>query len=168
MFARVVLAVLLTIVLYGIYSYIQVKQENFINYGLVKKGFEYEEVADPEPKEADYAPREIASGGPNTPSARPTGEPVIVPEEVPYDPSEQLHEESSIPERLRHPERVYSPGISADSPSIAEESGVASSAEQQVNRAFTVFSPEFAQNGGAFMNSVTAFDTEVPYGYSEL
>jgi hypothetical protein len=67
---------------------------------------------------------------------------------------------------------MFGPGLAPDSAAtnqLIEDSGVAGKAAQQRSRSFTTFSPEFAQNGGSFLeNGVTAFDSEIPSHYSTL
>lgn len=174
---RIVLAVLLAVLLYAVYSWYSTqsltKEEGFdLN---ASEGFDinsqHYEYALPHvaPVEAP-ANRIVESGGPSAPSQRPPRAmpPVIVQEERPYDPQEQTHESSEIPERLRHPERVYSPGLMNDGVTDAVAAGTANYASQVTQDATQVFGPEFAQNGGVFMNGIMANDTQLDVSYSAV
>lgn len=166
MFQRVVIAVVCAVLLYGAVSWVSIRREAFVNYKLADQSYEY---AEPQQAPSPYPERKVSSGGPATPATRPTGAPRVVPEEQPNDPSYEGYESSDIPERLRHPEKMFGPGVIGDDTEIAAASGVASSAVQATERAFTTFSPEYAQNGGQFMDGgITAFDGDVPNSYSEL
>jgi hypothetical protein len=57
-----------------------------------------------------YPARNIVSGGPSGPSQMPPpGEERMMSPEVAMDPYSQNEESASIPERLRHPERMFKP-----------------------------------------------------------
>jgi hypothetical protein len=113
--------------------------------------------------------------GPSAPAERAPEQSVVVPPEEPYDPQEQPHESSEHPNRLRYPERLYGPGLEQDSgadaanAAYAVDSGIASNSHQATMHAYQVFSPEFAQNGGLFMdNGVMANDSAVKLEYSSV
>ena len=166
MFKRVGLAGVLAVVVYGVVSWISLRRESFVNYKLADQSYEH---AEPEKAPSPYPVRQVSPGGPAAPATRSTGAPRIVQQEEPNDPSYEGYESSDIPERLRHPEKMFGPGVIGDDTDIAAAAGVASSAEQTTARAFTTFSPEYAQNGGQFMDGgITAYDTDVPNQYSEL
>jgi hypothetical protein len=116
------------------------------------------------------ADRAVIQGGPNTPNqlADPSMPAVIMKEEVPYDPMAETHESSEIPERLRHPERMFSPGLVNEDTETAVAAGTASYANQVTQDARQVFGPEFAQNGGNFMDGVMANDTTLKNEYSSV
>jgi hypothetical protein len=167
MFQRVALAVFIAVLVYGAVSWIQVRKEDFTNYKLSPQSYDHaESMRAPSP----YPEREVSPGGPAAPAVRSTGAPSLTPAEQPNDPDAESYESSDIPERLRHPEKMFGPGVIGDvDTSTVQASGIASSAQQKVARAFTVFSPEYAQNGGQFMeNGVTAFDSDIPSVYSDL
>jgi hypothetical protein len=113
-------------------------------------------------------PRIIVPGGPSTPNARvPTPPAEIEPPEVKaQDPYHNSNGSSFVQDNLRHPERMFSPGIKPVNTSIAVESGVMSNINQSAAQALQVFSPETAQNGGIFMNGVSANDTLQDSEYS--
>jgi hypothetical protein len=164
---RIVFAVIAVVLLYGIYSFFTTR--NYDAFDVNSQQYEESEVAHPLP--ASSPDRVVAPGGPNAPATKPpASNATIVPPETPYDPMAQNHESSEIPERLRHPERVYSPGLVNDGTEQATASGIASMAQQQTAHNYQTFGPEFVSNGGAFMeeNGVMANDSMVDLSYSML
>ena len=89
-----------------------------------------------------------------------------VKDEAPFDPSEHVEESAQIPERLRHPERSFSPGYVNDETQNAVASGVASYSANVTARAEQTFGPEFVQNGGQFMEGIVANDDSAAVAYS--
>lgn len=89
-----------------------------------------------------------------------------VKDEAPFDPSEHTEESAQIPERLRHPERSFSPGYVNDETQNAVASGVASYSANVTARAEQTFGPEFVQNGGQFMEGIVANDDSAAVAYS--
>lgn len=88
-------------------------------------------------------------------------------EETPFDTQENTYESAQIPERLRHPERSFSPGYVNDETSTAVASGVASYSAGVTRKAEQTFGPEFVQNGGQFMEgNVVANDDSLSVSYS--
>ena len=173
---RIVLAVLLAVSIYAVYSWYSTKTSGDTHEGSARhEGFDINsqnyEYALPHiaPVEAPEN-RVMASSGPSAPSQRPprTMPPVIVQEERPFDPQEQSHESAEIPERLRHPERLYSPGLVNEGVEDSIAAGTANYASQVTQDAAQVFGPEFAQNGGLFMDGIMANDTELDVGYSAV
>jgi len=114
-----------------------------------------------------YPARNIMQGGSSTPNQAPdyTEERMSSPE-VANDPYVPNEESAAIPERLRHPERMFQPGPDNSTRSIAEASGIASASASQAGNALQTFTPEFAQNGGEFMQGIMANDTSEPGMYS--
>lgn len=184
---RIVLAVLLAVSIYAVYSWYSTKtfsEEGFDlgdnmrrgtsgsarheGFDINSQNYEYA-LPHIAPVEAP-ANRVMASSGPSAPSQRPprTMPPVIVQEERPFDPQEQSHESAEIPERLRHPERLYSPGLVNEGVADSIAAGTANYASQVTQDAAQVFGPEFAQNGGLFMEGIMANDTELDVGYSAV
>lgn len=101
-------------------------------------------------------PRVVAPGGPSAPNARPPPMvPRISPDASPLDPYDSTNMQAPIEDTMRYPERSFGPGTVNDGTNISVGSGVASSV---ANSAVSSFSPEFAQNGGSFMDSVFAND----------
>lgn len=116
-----------------------------------------------------YPARNVVSAGPSAPSqnAHPDEVRMSSPE-VPSDPYMPNEESAAMPERLRHPERMYQPMQTGTTQEIAEAAGVASAAASQAANALTAFTPEFAQNGGEFMQGIFANDTSEPGAYSSF
>jgi hypothetical protein len=165
--ARILIAVLITLVLFGVYSWWSTKSEEAFDINSQT----YSPAPVITPTKIAVEDRQVSPGGPNSPNQAPrkTQPLEIVPEESPFDPQDQLHESADLPERLRHPERVYSPGLMNENTEDAIASGVASSAQQVTNNAYQTFSPEFAMNGGSFLdNGVMANDIEMPTHYSAI
>lgn len=160
---KITIAVVLAFLLYALYSWISIPKYD----GFDINSQQYSNVI---PIEKPIAPtKTISSGGPNTPSEKPPTETVLMPPETPYDPQEQPYESAEHPDRLRHPERAYGPGLEQDNNTNAVESGIASNSYQQTMSAYQTFGPEFAQNGGAFMdNGVVANDTSLNIEYSSV
>lgn len=107
---------------------------------------------------------------PQTPPMQPLLEPKMraspPKEEVPFDKEESTYESAQIPERLRHPERSFSPGFVNDETGTAVASGVASYSAGVTRKAEQSFGPEFVQNGGQFMSGVVANDDSTAVSYS--
>lgn len=116
-------------------------------------------------------PRMVAPGGPNSPSAKPIPDlpPVRLPGPEDSDPYEEDYGSSDMKDNLRQPERLFSAAPADNVTALAVGSGVASPENQVVSQALQTFSPDFAQNGGQFIESgVFANDTyEVP-NYSAI
>jgi hypothetical protein len=115
--------------------------------------------------------RVVAPAGPSAPAQAPSpsAPAVIMPAETPFDPQEQTYESADHPDRLRHPERSFGPGLVNDNTGTAVASGIASSAQQVTQNAYQTFGPEFATNGGSFLdNGVTANDSDMPLSYSSI
>lgn len=114
-----------------------------------------------------YPARNVVPGGSSTPTQMAPPEEVrIASPEVANDPYADNQESAAIPERLRHPERMFQPGPDNTTHGIAEASGIASAAASQTGNALQTFTPEFAQNGGEFMQGIMANDTSEPGGFS--
>lgn len=114
-----------------------------------------------------YPARNVVAGGLSAPNQAPdyTEERMTSPE-VANDPYAPNEESAAIPERLRHPERMFQPGPDNSTRGIAEASGIASASASQAGNALQTFTPEFAQNGGEFMQGIMANDSSDPGMYS--
>jgi hypothetical protein len=165
--SRIAVAVFLALVLYAMYSWISTPLSegfdiNSQNYSTYK----------PLPTEVTpvLPPKIVSPSGPGAPNERAPDTSFVAPPEEPYDPQEQTYESSEHPSRLRYPERLYGPGLEANDTTTAVESGIASSSHQATMNAYQVFGPEFAQNGGVFMeeNGVIANDSSIERGYSSI
>ncbi len=165
MTGKVLIAVFIALVLFGVYSWYTTRNDD---------GF-YPETQEYAPAEVKKVltevsdERVVASSGPNPPNQESRALPQIMPDETPFDPQDKGYESAEIPERLRHPERMFSPGIVNDETQDAIASGVASNAQQVTNNAYQTFGPEFATNGGSFLdNGVMANDSDIPLHYSSI
>lgn len=154
---RISVAVVVAFLVYALYSWYSIPQYD---------GFDIRKEA---PSEPIVSERIITPGGPSTPGQKAPNERVIIPEEEPFDSQADSYESAEHPERLRHPERLYGPGLEQDDNLTAVESGIASKSFQQTMNAYQSFGPEFAQNGGAFMeNGVVANDSSMNSEYSSV
>ena len=114
-----------------------------------------------------YPARNVAPASPSSPNQMASPDEVrIASPEVANDPYADNQESAAIPERLRHPERMFQPGPDNTTHGIAEASGIASASAGQAGHAMQSFTPEFAQNGGEFMQGIMANDTSEPGGFS--
>jgi hypothetical protein len=114
-----------------------------------------------------YPARNTVPGGSSTPNQAPDfREERMSSPEVAMDPYAPNEDSASIPERMRYPERMFEPGPDNTTTSIAEASGIASASAGQAGHALQSFTPEFAQNGGEFMQGIMANDTSEPGMYS--
>ena len=159
---RILTAVLFAFIVFAVYSWYTASSEGF---DINKQMYADAEVYTA-PPEAPTDPS-VSSAGPSPPSQRPprTQPTVIMQEEKPFDPQEQSHETADMPDRLRHPERMFSPGLNNDEVNTAVLAGTASKVTGEANQ---TFGPEFAQNGGLFMENITAHDASLETGYSSL
>jgi hypothetical protein len=161
---KITTAVVIAFLLYALYSWMSIPTYD----GFDINSQTYETVL-PVERPIVPPPKIIAPGGPSTPSEQPPSETIVVSPETPFDPQEQTYESAEHPDRLRHPERVYGPGLEQDNSTNAVESGIASHSFQKTMSAYQTFGPEFAQNGGAFMeNGVVANDTSLNIEYSSV
>ncbi len=114
-----------------------------------------------------YPARNVVSSGPSSPNQAPDyREERMTSPEVANDPYSPNEESASMPERMRYPERMFEPGPDNSTRGIAEASGIASASAGQAGHAMQSFTPEFAQNGGEFMQGIMANDTSEPGAYS--
>jgi len=113
--------------------------------------------APPTEQEPPQEPRVVSPGGPGAPNAAPPPNmpAEISPEAKPVDPYDDTNMEAPIHDSMRHPELSFGPGIDNKRAGNGPASGIASAAGMTSE---SPFSPEFAQNGGTFMGSVSAND----------
>lgn len=160
---KITTAVVLAFLLYALYSWFSIPKYDGFDINVQQ----YQAVVAP-PKSVSPS-IVVSAGGPSTPSAAPPSQSTIVPPETPYDPQEQPYESADHPDRLRYPERLYGPGLEQDDQTTAVESGIASNSHKKTMDAYQSFGPEFAQNGGSFMeNGVMANDTALNSEYSSV
>ena len=161
---KIFTAVLLAVLAYAAYSWWSTRSVDPFDINSQQYA---EATAQAPPVEASLT-RVVSPGGPGAPNQKaPTSEAVYMPEETPYDPQAQPYESATIPERLRHPERMFGPGLVNEDTDTAVAAGTASYATQKTMESYQTFGPEFAQNGGAFLeNGVVANDSSVDLSYS--
>jgi len=165
---RITVAVVVAFLVYALYSWYSIPQ--YDGFDINTQKYSEPNLSEPQPQIPPSAKeRTVTPGGPNSPGQKAPNERVIVPEEEAFDPQADSYESAEHPERLRHPERLYGPGLEQDDNVTAVESGIASLSFQQTMNAYQSFGPEFAQNGGAFMeNGVVANDTSLNSEYSSV
>ena len=167
--SRVALAVFAALVLYAIYSWISTPTYGNEGFDINSQNYSnYKPLPSLAPQASE--PRTVSPSGPGAPNERAPADSFVAPPEEPYDPQEQTYESSEHPNRLRYPERLYGPGLEPNDKTSAVESGIASSSHQATMNAYQVFGPEFAQNGGVFMeeSGVIANDSSIERGYSSI
>jgi len=116
-------------------------------------------VSPPEP------PRVVAPSGPNPPNASGPPEKRLPETTMANDPTAEVNSETPIKDNLRHPENSFGPGVENNGTRLSVESGVASNS---VKGGTSNFSPEFAQNGGEFMEGISASDAFSSDNYASI
>lgn len=157
MFNKTLFAVGITVLLFVGYLFAQY-------YMFGKERFEVPMVAPPVVQQVSAEPeRVVSSGGPGTPNQMPPPRERTVerlPGPVDTDPYDETYGSSNMKEDLRHPERFFGPAPTADNVAIARASGVAGLPGSTTPQAVQTFSPDFAQNGGEFVDGgIFANDT---------
>lgn len=149
MFNKTLFAVGITVLLFVGYLFAQY-------YMFGKERFEVPMVAPPVVQQVSAEPeRVVSSGGPGTPNQMPPPRERTVerlPGPVDTDPYDETYGSSNMKEDLRHPERFFGPAPTADNVAIARASGVAGLPGSTTPQAVQTFSPDFAQNGGEFVD----------------
>jgi hypothetical protein len=101
------------------------------------------------------APSDLGRQGPGAPNQMPAPR-VLASERLPgptdKDPYDETYGSSNMKEDLRHPERFFGPAPTPGNTSISTASGVAGLPGSTTPQAVQTFSPEFAQNGGEFVD----------------
>lgn len=122
--------------------------------------------APPVYQEPPEEPRVVAPGGPNPPNASSENvAPNLSPDAAPVDPYDNTNMEAPIGDTMRMPELSFGPGVENRGVKNGPASGIASAKGVTSE---SPFSPEFAQNGGIFMGSVTANDLTKDDRYAEV
>ena len=115
------------------------------------------------------APSDLGRQGPSAPNQMPPSrdrEAERLPGPVDKDPYDETYGSSNMKEDLRHPERFFGPAPTADNVAIARASGVAGLPGSTTPQAVQTFSPDFAQNGGEFVDGIFANDAGENPNYS--
>jgi hypothetical protein len=158
MWQRLVLGFLLAIAAYFVVR--MFNGEAFMNWDSVVETPAMGPMVREPPTMGDMA---VASSGPNPPNVAANRKmpAVRAPQPEASDPMAETVEDADAPERLRHPERSFSPGVVPEQSAIAEGGGLAAMPTQSP-QAFQQFSPEYIQNGGSFFGTVSAVEEENP------
>ena len=134
----------------------------YLNKSLKWEGFQQKEMpaaSAPVQKNVTQEPPQVVTpSGPNPPNAQEALPSVAKSPEktVAHDPYQETASETPIRDNLRRPENSFGPGVENNGNNLSVASGVSS---ESVQKGASQFSPEFAQNGGDFMNGITASDS---------
>jgi hypothetical protein len=103
----------------------------------------------------------VAPSGPSPPAvAAPRNMPArMIPDPEPKDPYLEHNDDANAEENLRFPERSFSPGIVPNNTELAVQAGLANPATANSPQAIQQFSPEYATNGGAWLDNVSAAES---------
>lgn len=159
MWQRLVLGFLLAVAAYFVVRYFN--KEGFTNWdSVVSTPGSGPLIREPRPR-GDMT---VTGGGPNPPNvAAPLNMPAVrMPPAEASDPYAVTQEAADAPENIRHPERMFSPGIQPEDNSLGVAAGVASDSPSVSPQAFQTFSPEHVTNGGNFFGTVSALEDENP------
>jgi hypothetical protein len=164
MTAQILTAVLIAAAVFVLYTLFQRK---------LKESFEVPAPAPPIAFAEPMVPRMVSPSGPNSPSAAPPVENNTPQQRLPgpneSDPYDEKYGSSNIQDSMRYPERLFHKVESGQDSQIAVASGVASSEQQVTSQAMQTFSPDFAQNGGQFIEGgIFANDTFERVTYSSI
>jgi len=111
------------------------------------------------------APRVVAPSGPSAPNAQGPPEKRLPETAAANDPLAEVNSESPITDNLRHPENSFGPGVENNGTRLSVGAGTASNS---VQGGVSNFSPEFAQNGGEFMQGISASDAFSSDSYASI
>lgn len=164
MTSQVLTAVLIAAAVFVLFTIFQNK---------IKERFEVPAAAPPITLPMPEPPRVVAPSGPSSPAAAPPverGEPQPrLPGPSDSDPYNESHGSSNIQDNMRYPERMFHKTESGQNSQLSVESGVAGTEQQITNSAIQTFSPDFAQNGGQFIEGgIFANDTFDNPNYSSI
>lgn len=99
--------------------------------------------------------RTVSPGGPGAPNQMPpprVNSAERLPGPTDTDPYDETYGSSNMKENLRHPERFFGPAPTPDNTTISTASGVAGLPGSTTPQSVQNFSPDFAQNGGEFVD----------------
>ena len=169
MVQQILVAVVFAAILYSIYLYFQ-GQRKYV----IEESFEGLEQPAPAPLMTipiPEPPRTVSPSGPNSPSQAPPEDdmPQRLPGPDESDPYDETYGSSNMKDNMRYPERLFGPAPTPNKTELAVASGVASPHQQVVSQALQTFSPDFAQNGGEFIDGgIFANDTGEEPNYSAI
>ena len=166
MVQQILIAVLLAAILYGGYLYYQ-SQRKYV----IEESFEVPAPAPLQTIPIPEPPRTVASSGPNSPSQAPPqdDEAERLPGPQNSDPFDEPYGSSNMKDNMRYPERLFGPAPKPNKTELAVSAGVASPEQQVVSQAIQTFSPDFAQNGGEFIEGgIFANDSGENPNYSAI
>lgn len=148
MVQQILIAVVIAALLYCGYLYF-LSQRKYV----IEESFEVPAPAPLQTIPIPEPPRLIAPSGPSSPSQAPPEDdmPVRLPGPEDSDPYDETYGSSNMKDNMRYPERLFGPAPKPNKTEIAVSAGVASPEQQRVSQALQTFSPDFAQNGGEFI-----------------
>jgi hypothetical protein len=161
MFHRILIALTLAVLGYIIYLFFTTKTVD--SFDSIFQGSRHEPVHESvrvQLSPSAEGPRTITPSGPHPPNATSSLEAQTPPDVRGQDPLDDVNSSNDFQDNLRHPERLFSPGMKQTDKHTAVMSGVASTVSGGTSsHAIQLFSPEMAQNGGEFMEGIVANDT---------
>ena len=166
MVQQILIAVTLAALLYGLYLYV-FRPRKYV----IEESFEVPAAAPVMTIPIPEPPRTVAPSGPNPPNAAPPEDdrPVRLPGPEDSDPYDESYGSSNLKDNMRYPERLFGPAPKPKVTELAVSAGVASPEQQVVSEALQTFSPDFAQNGGQFIEGgIFANDTFDNPNYSAI
>ena len=162
MFNRILIALALAVVAFVVYLLLKSYKPSWFGFDNFAST---PAAAPPVELQARVEPVHVVSpAGPNPPAAQ-APPPVSEEERQPppdvtaRDPLDDPNSSGDFQDNLRHPERMFSPGLKPTDVDRSVMSGVASSKSLTSSQALQTFAPEMAQNGGEFMQGIAANDT---------
>jgi len=166
MVQQILVAVVLAAILYCGYLYFM-SQRKYV----IEESFEVPAPAPLQTIPIPDPPRTVSPSGPNSPNQAPPEDdmPVRLPGPVESDPYEEPYGSSNLKDNMRYPERLFGPAPKPNKTELAVSAGVASPEQQRVSQALQTFSPDFAQNGGEFIEGgIFANDSGENPNYSAI
>ncbi len=166
MVQQILVAVVLAAILYCGYLYFM-SQRKYV----IEESFEVPAPAPLQTIPIPDPPRTVSPSGPNSPNQAPPEDdmPVRLPGPEESDPYEEPYGSSNLKDNMRYPERLFGPAPKPNKTELAVSAGVASPQEQRVSQALQTFSPDFAQNGGEFIEGgIFANDSGENPNYSAI
>jgi hypothetical protein len=166
MVQQILIAVVIAALLYCGYLYFM-SQRKYV----IEESFEVPGPAPLQTIPIPDPPRTVSPSGPNSPSQAPPEDdiPVRLPGPEDMDPYEEAYGSSNLKDNMRYPERLFGPAPKPNKTELAVSAGVASEKQQVVSQALQTFSPDFAQNGGEFIEGgIFANDSGENPNYSAI